>query len=89
MDSPSDSNISTLDISYNRDPPPCEINGCGPGGYIKPRYIAAAIAATGILITVPTVYIYHDLVFEKCCCNKHDRCYCHGSATYCWTKTRL
>ena len=85
MDSLSDSKISTLDISSNGNPTPCGINGCGPEGY-KIRYIAAAIAATGIAITLPVVVAYHDLLFEECCCNHHDLCYCHGDATYCWSR---
>jgi thiol-disulfide isomerase/thioredoxin len=86
MDSPSDSNISTLDISSYEDPPPCEINGCGPEGY-KLTHIAAAIAAMGLDPTtcIPTVLFYYSLLFEECC-NRHDRCYCHGEVTYCYTR---
>jgi thiol-disulfide isomerase/thioredoxin len=86
MDSPSDSNISTLDISYNGDPPPCRINGCGPDGYAL-KYIAAVIVALGLEPSqwLPTVLGYHAVLFEGCC-NHHDRCYCHGYATYCYTR---
>lgn len=89
MDSLSDSNISTLDISYNRDPSPCNINGCGPEGY-KLKHIAVIIQAMGLDPTtwLPTVTVYHDLLFEGCCCNPHDYCYCHGYATYCWSRDK-
>ena len=86
MDSPSDSNISTLDISYNGDPPPCRINGCGPDGY-KLTNVATVVEALGLEPhrVLPTVLFYHSLLFEECC-NRHDRCYCHGYATYCYTR---
>ena len=86
MDSPSDSNISTLDISYTGAQPPCRVNGCGQDGY-KLTNIAAVIFALGLEPSqwVPTVLYYHSVLFESDC-NRHDRCYCHGYATYCYTR---